>query len=73
AVGDKWLVAAGLEDGARVVIEGVQKIRPGAKVNPVAAGAPDAPAAEQAAPDHRPAPAQDKQEPQAQPAAAKQD
>lgn len=77
AVGDKWLVSAGLEDGARVVIEGVQKIRPGAKVNPVAAGMPAAPAAEQPAPEtsapDMPAPAQDKQEPQAQPAAPKQD
>lgn len=55
AVGDKWLLAGGLEDGARVVVEGVQKIRPGAEVAPQEAGAApaqqpalDAPAAEPA-------------------------
>ncbi|MDY0009111.1 MAG: efflux RND transporter periplasmic adaptor subunit [Bdellovibrionales bacterium] len=55
AVGDKWLLAGGLEDGARVVVEGVQKIRPGAQVMPQEAGAApvqqpavDAPAAEPA-------------------------
>lgn len=34
AVGDQWLLNAPLEDGTRVVIEGLQKIRPGAKVVP---------------------------------------
>lgn len=35
AIGDKWLVTAGLEQGDRVVTEGLQKIRPQAKVTPV--------------------------------------
>lgn len=39
AVGDKWLLSGGLDEGARVVVEGVQKIKPGAKVQPVPAGA----------------------------------
>lgn len=34
AVGDQWLLNAPLEDGTRVVVEGLQKIRPGAKVVP---------------------------------------
>ncbi len=32
AIGDAWLVTAGLKDGDRVVVEGVQKIRPGSVV-----------------------------------------
>jgi membrane fusion protein (multidrug efflux system) len=32
AVGDKWLVTAGLQPGNRVVLEGLQKIHPGAEV-----------------------------------------
>lgn len=32
AVGDRWLVAAGLAAGDRIVLEGLQKIRPGAQV-----------------------------------------
>jgi membrane fusion protein (multidrug efflux system) len=35
AVGDKWLVSKGLEKGDRVVVEGVQKIRPGGDVKVV--------------------------------------
>ena len=31
-IGDKWLVSAGLVPGDRVIIEGVQKVRPGASV-----------------------------------------
>ncbi|BDG10048.1 efflux RND transporter periplasmic adaptor subunit [Anaeromyxobacter paludicola] len=38
-VGASWVVAAGLAPGERVVVEGLQKIRPGAKVRPVAAPA----------------------------------
>ncbi len=34
ALGDKWLVASGLESGERIVLSGVQKIRSGAKVTP---------------------------------------
>ncbi len=35
AIGDRWLVAKGLEKGDRVVVKGLQKIRPMAVVNPV--------------------------------------
>jgi membrane fusion protein (multidrug efflux system) len=34
AVGDRWLVSAGLEEGDRVVVEGLQLAQPGAKVQP---------------------------------------
>lgn len=36
AVGNAWLVTAGLAPGDRIVVEGLQKIRPGSKVSPVA-------------------------------------
>jgi len=42
AVGERWLIESGLGAGDRVVSEGIQKIRPGAKVRPVAAAAPGA-------------------------------
>jgi len=32
AIGDKWLVSSGLASGERVVVEGMQKVRPGASV-----------------------------------------
>jgi membrane fusion protein (multidrug efflux system) len=32
AIGDKWLVSSGLASGDRVVVEGIQKVRPGASV-----------------------------------------
>lgn len=32
AIGDKWLVEAGLAPGDRVIVEGLQKVRPGATV-----------------------------------------
>jgi membrane fusion protein, multidrug efflux system len=35
AVGDKWLVTAGLASGDRVIVEGMQKVRPGASVKAV--------------------------------------
>ena len=35
AIGDKWLVATGLEQGDRVIVEGIQKVRPGASVKEV--------------------------------------
>lgn len=38
-VGDKWLVSGGLAAGDRVIVEGLQKAKPGAKVKPVEAGA----------------------------------
>jgi RND family efflux transporter MFP subunit len=33
-VGSEWVIASGLNRGEKVVVEGVQKVRPGAKVNP---------------------------------------
>src|SRR5712664_2219903 len=33
-VGTQWIVAEGLKQGERVVVEGVQKVRPGMQVNP---------------------------------------
>ena len=36
-IGDQWLVAAGLQPGDRVIVEGLQKARPGAVVKEVAA------------------------------------
>jgi membrane fusion protein (multidrug efflux system) len=42
SVGDAWLVSAGLAAGDRVIVEGVQKVRPGAEVKPVPAAAPAA-------------------------------
>lgn len=49
SVDDKWLVDSGLKAGDRVVVEGLQKIRPNAEVRPVdaAQAAPAAPAAGQ--------------------------
>jgi RND family efflux transporter MFP subunit len=46
AIGDKWLVTAGLKAGDRVIVEGVQFAKPGAQVKPEelaadAAAAPD--------------------------------
>jgi membrane fusion protein (multidrug efflux system) len=43
-LGDKWLVTSGLADGDRVIVEGLQKVRPGAAAV-VAAPAAAAPAA----------------------------
>ncbi|HYS80430.1 MAG TPA: efflux RND transporter periplasmic adaptor subunit, partial [Anaeromyxobacteraceae bacterium] len=40
AVGDAWLVTSGLKPGDQVIVEGVQKVRPGAEVSTVPAGAP---------------------------------
>lgn len=39
AIGDKWLVTEGLKAGDRVVVAGLQKLRPGVVVNPVEVGA----------------------------------
>lgn len=38
-VGDEWVIGSGLTAGERIVVEGLQKVRQGAKVRPVAAGA----------------------------------
>lgn len=35
ALGDSWLVSAGLSPGERVIVEGVQSVRPGVQVNAV--------------------------------------
>ena len=35
AIGDRWLVTSGLKPGDRVIMEGAQKIRPGASVKAV--------------------------------------
>jgi membrane fusion protein (multidrug efflux system) len=35
AIGDKWLVTSGLAPGDRVIVEGVQKVRPGAQAKVV--------------------------------------
>lgn len=35
AIGDKWLVTDGLKAGDRLIVEGLQKIAPGAEVRPV--------------------------------------
>ena len=39
ALGDKWLVASGLATGDRVIVEGLQKVRPGVPVKIVPPGA----------------------------------
>lgn len=36
AIGDKWVVNQGLKAGEKVIIEGLQKVRPGVTVKPVA-------------------------------------
>ncbi len=45
AIGDKWLVDDGLAAGDNVIVEGLQKIRPGAPVQATEAGAAPAAAA----------------------------
>jgi membrane fusion protein, multidrug efflux system len=35
AIGDKWLVSSGLVSGDRAIVEGIQKVRPGAAVKAV--------------------------------------
>jgi membrane fusion protein (multidrug efflux system) len=44
-IGDKWLVDGGLEAGDRVIVEGLQKVQPGAPVTATEASAPGTPAA----------------------------
>ncbi|CAI07211.1 Acriflavin resistance protein A [Aromatoleum aromaticum EbN1] len=39
SLGDKWVVTAGLADGDRVIVEGLQRVRPGAQVQVTEAGA----------------------------------
>ncbi|MDR3640407.1 MAG: efflux RND transporter periplasmic adaptor subunit [Humidesulfovibrio sp.] len=47
-VGDKWLVSSGLAAGDKVVVEGLQKVKPGGKAKAVEAAAPAAAQPEQA-------------------------
>jgi membrane fusion protein, multidrug efflux system len=49
-VGDNWLVGSGLKAGDRVILEGLQKARPGTPVKAVPFGAPAAAPAAPAAP-----------------------
>lgn len=49
AVEDKWLVSSGLQPGDRVIIEGIQRARPGATVKVLATAEPAKPAAKVAA------------------------
>ena len=48
-IGDEWLVDAGLKAGERVIVEGLQKARPGAVVRAVPASPAAVPAANGAA------------------------
>jgi membrane fusion protein (multidrug efflux system) len=52
-LGNQWLVSSGLAPGDRVIVEGMQRVRPGATVK-IAAPAPTAPAPAPAAPAVRP-------------------
>jgi membrane fusion protein (multidrug efflux system) len=45
AIGPRWLVTEGLNAGDRVILEGIQKVRPGVAVKIVPLGAKPAPAA----------------------------
>ncbi|MDH2432582.1 efflux RND transporter periplasmic adaptor subunit [Pokkaliibacter sp. MBI-7] len=47
AIGDKWLIDDGLKAGDQVIVEGLQKVRPGAPAKGVAAGQAQAAAAKQ--------------------------
>ena len=42
AVGDKWLVTSGLAPGDRLIVEGLQNVKPGQPVRAVPAGSPPA-------------------------------
>jgi membrane fusion protein (multidrug efflux system) len=57
-VGDQWLVEGGLADGDRVIVEGLQKVKPGMAVKAVDAAPPGpgatGPGATAAAPDAAP-------------------
>jgi membrane fusion protein (multidrug efflux system) len=50
SIGDKWVVTEGLAPGDRVIVEGLQKARPGSPVQAQEAGAAATPAAPAAAP-----------------------
>lgn len=42
---DQWLVSSGLQSGDKVIVEGLQKVKPGMTVNPVPVAAANNPAA----------------------------
>lgn len=44
-LGDQWLVTKGLEPGAKIIVEGLQKVQPGQVVKPVPFAAPELKAA----------------------------
>jgi membrane fusion protein, multidrug efflux system len=46
AIGDQWLVSSGLKPGDRVIVEGIQSAKPGAKVVPEEYRPPDEKAAQ---------------------------
>jgi membrane fusion protein (multidrug efflux system) len=66
-VGDSWLVSEGLKPGDRVIVEGIQRARPGTPVKAVPFGAAPAAAGQQPAKPQQPAAS-----PAQQPAAAQQ-
>lgn len=37
AQGDRWVIREGLQGGEQIIVEGLQKARPGARVRPVTA------------------------------------
>jgi membrane fusion protein (multidrug efflux system) len=43
-VGDKWLVTSGLQPGDRLIVEGLDRVKPGQKIRPVPAGSAPTPA-----------------------------
>ena len=49
AIGNEWLIDTGLRAGERVILDGLQKVRPGAEVRPVEVSAEQSSAAGQAA------------------------
>jgi membrane fusion protein, multidrug efflux system len=49
-VGDRWLVEEGLAAGDRIIVEGLQKVRPDAPVQAIEAGTPAAAAPAQSQP-----------------------
>jgi len=38
AINGEWLITAGLEAGERVIVDGLQKAKPGSQVKPIPAG-----------------------------------
>jgi len=58
AQGDKWLVLQGLKAGDKVIVEGLQKAKPGATVKPVPWKYQTAGAAASTTPNAAPQPAQ---------------